>query len=98
MIIASKFESHAVCICRINLPGRSHFNSNFRQSLDFKKNALILLFSKMQRCSMDFGRTFPISNFSKRSKQGGFCGLPLKMGSNLCRFTLQYMVKSTAFF
>ena len=42
------------------------FHVHSRESVDFKKNALTSTFSKMQnKCFMDLGKAFPVSNFLK---------------------------------
>ena len=50
MDIARKLESHTVCICRqafwTDFAFKINFKSNFRESVDFQKNALTSLFSK----------------------------------------------------
>ena len=49
MNIASKFESHTVCICRItfqtDLSRKITFKSNFGESVDFQKNANFMIFN-----------------------------------------------------
>ena len=69
MDIAPKLESHTVCIClhafRTDFACKTNFKSNLCESVDFQKNALPSLVSKMQNKSMDLGRTFPASNFLK---------------------------------
>ena len=96
MDIAGKFESHAVCICRhafcTDVTCRINFKSNFRESVDFQKNGLTSLFSKIaKKSSVNLSRTFlsqilktvPSRHCSNDTKEVDIldrCGLPLNGG------------------
>ena len=96
MDIARELESHTVCICRhafqTDFACKINFKSHFRESVDFQNNALIHYLKKYKTCSMDLGRTFPVSNIlksvtsrhcSKDTKEADIldrCELPLKWG------------------
>ena len=68
MDIASKFESHTVCICRhafrTDFSCKINFKSNFHESVDFQKNALTLIFSKKcQKLFHGLGQDISCINF-----------------------------------
>ena len=95
MDIACKLESDAVCSCRhafrTDIACKINFKSNFRESVDFQKNALTSLFSKMQRLLHGHGQDISFiiffksvasrhcSNDTKEADIPDRCWLPLKV-------------------
>ena len=67
MDIARKMESHTVCICRhafrTDFACKINFKSNFRESVDFQKNAFTSLFSKMQKMFHGLGQDISCIKF-----------------------------------